>query len=1025
MDATADDWFDGGDGGGFSPDFSGVRDKASEWGNRMQERAKNFGRFVEKGAEKTGSVAGKAGVGNVDGVSAVQNSRNAEKSGGFANNVKGKTLEAAAAATVPGGKIVIKQLKKYSPFGLILAFILSIMFLFAGIQAGSAFGVVANGLDQFNNLRTMMNTRTPVFMKAQLNRGRRNHPIVSVFNPDRFKISGSISKKLAKQGVYYVDSPDYDCRFLVYKDTDTGKQYAVAASDADVGKLPSSVDIDIDGKSVHFDIDVKTDYGTSLKMSQPLSRSIDVGTRTLRGHIAGWFDDISKNLHDNRIFNSRNKTKDLDSTASKEDMKKTLNDARENAKKRGFSEEISETSDSDAATKEEGKVPDLDSDGKIRYDKNNQPIMKDHDPVPVDVSNDGIPKNASSSDIASAMEKKTSGVVAALGTSSDIYCAVVKAYSMFNILLAGVMVANVLNYITGFLEAVDKTKAGDAGETELSYYMTGLSQPGPTTDMNGNIIEGKENTSSLESPAWNQFFSSGNLVISPNDEVAKKFNRDNSLAVSLSAADSAFNNIFGNQELAGMKKAAFSGAGGMGAYQLCLMSQIGTATASLVVSFMMGPFSVIKDFLKNFWNKVKMNIIVAAIMITFNLLLPYFAQWMATDLISNMAGEDAAYAINSGFNMYLGKQMQASSGLPATEDKLMAHWRVQQEVIAQEGALEREMRSPFDITSKYTFLGSIVNSLTPIANTFSMPLTTISRTMDAVGSAVSNILPTARADGEVRFETSLNKNCPTLSQFGLIGDAYCNPYFVTDMSTMGVDPLDVFELVENDDDNFIYDNIDDAEHNGNPDIKPNSKLSKWVVACSVRDSQFGQVDSNVMNAIASVFNTGSGGLDTVIEMGTGMIPFVGDLEQIYATALEEANFDWATGKNCASDEYKYYSRYSEDQRLMESAGIIEESAVARFLDKYYEENPVDNSLEGTIARYSGFTKEEVAEALDVYEYVAWLSEYNPETYGPEKYIEKPDGSYQYESESVVADTEEAIVKNYIIFDDLRTKTKIA
>ena len=388
--------------------------------------------------------------------------------------------------------------------------------------------------------------------------------------------------------------------------------------------------------------------------------------------------------------------------------------------------------------------------------------------------------------------------------------------------------------------------------------------------------------------------------------------------------------------------------------------------------------------------------------------------------------------------------MQASSGLPATEDKLMAHWREQQEVIAEEGAFERSMRSPFDVTSKYTFLGSIFNSLMPIANTWRMPLTTISKTMNTVGNAASQLLPTARADGEVKFETSLNKNCPTLSDIDLVGDAYCNPYFVTDFSTMAADPIDVFNYVANDTtenstnleegttsnigkENFVWDTMNDAEHDGNPDINPGSKLSKWVLSCAIRDSQFGQVDSNVMNVIAGagLVDTGNSKVNDALSMGLGLIPFVGDADQIAQAARETANFGWASGENCVSEDYKWYSRYSEDQRMMESMGIIEKSAVAKFLEEYYEKNPIDNSREGIIARYSGYTKEEVVAMLDNLEVIAWLNEYNPETYGPLKYEEKPDGSYQYESNEIVSESEKAVVGNYIIFDDLRIKVKVA
>ena len=74
MDATADDWmFDGDDGGEeTSSGFFAIQDKMSDWGNKMQERArqsrqegaKNLGKFVEDGAAKTGSAAGKNGSGN-------------------------------------------------------------------------------------------------------------------------------------------------------------------------------------------------------------------------------------------------------------------------------------------------------------------------------------------------------------------------------------------------------------------------------------------------------------------------------------------------------------------------------------------------------------------------------------------------------------------------------------------------------------------------------------------------------------------------------------------------------------------------------------------------------------------------------------------------------------------------------------------------------------------------------------------------------------------------------------------------
>ena len=1051
MDATADDWLSGSDDrDGSSSGFSELQDRVSDWGNRMQDRvrqgrqdgAKNVGRFAENGASKTGSAAGNNGAGNSSFMSAVQNARDAEGRGGFANNVQGKTLETAAAAAMPGGKMIMKQAKKFGPFGTILAIVAVLMGVFAGSQSLAPFGLVANGLDQFNNLRTSMNKRNNYFMRFQMDRTR-NHEITkraTIFSPEKFKISNGMAKKLGKQNVYYIDSGDFDCRFLIYKDQDTGKTYAVAANDNDVSKLPSGgVDVEIDGKMQHFDIS----DGGRLKIDDALidsnnfSRSVDVGTRTMKGHVAGWFDDLSAKLH-KRLGSSRNKFRDTPDDATEEDIKKRAKDVDE-----GLSEEIAATQknkNEDDNPQELKDKPVTDDSGNPQYNEDGT-LKTSPQAEDIEIENDGLSKNASDTDIKNALGQRTKAVVGAMGAGVDVYCTVMKAYSMLNALVGGIMVANIINYITGFLEAIQRTQAGDAGKSELSYYMTGLSQKGATTDMNGEVIEGKEHTSSLESPAWNQFFSSGGLIVSSADKAAQKFNRDTAMDMGISAAPGIVGEIVGSGYAA-----TSSFKNGIEAYKNCLTAQAALAGASLIISVVVafcsfGIGAFIKDWAQGLLKDAAVAVIQGFIMAGFMALIPYIAKWLAVDLISNMAGEDAAYAINSGMNIYLGRQMQASSGLPATEDKLMAHWREQQEVIAEEGALERSMRSPFDPTSKYTFLGSIVNTLMPIANTYSAPLTTVSKTMNAVGVAASSLLPTAKADGEVRFETSLNYDCPTLSDLGLVGDAYCNPYFVTDYSTINKDPAEVFAIVAGDDkevskdletgvvntgdnDNFIWENVDDEEHNGNPDINPKSKLGKWVISCAVRDSQFGQVDSNVMNAIGGLINTGSGAIDTALEVGLGLIPFVDDAVDIASAAKEGANVDWASGGNCIKEEYKYYSRYSEDQRMMESAGIIKQSAVAKLVEQYYEENPVDNSREGIIARYSGYTKEEVAEALDAFEYMEWLAEYDPTTYGPEKYEEK-DGSYQYESNEIIAKTEEAVVGNYIVFDDLRTKTKIA
>lgn len=891
-----------------------------------------------------------------------------------------------------------------------------------------------------------MNRRNTYFRRFSLDESR-NTPLTkkaTIFSAEKFKVSNRMSKKLSKQNIYYVG--DGSPRFLVYEDGDTGKRYAVAANDDDVSRLPNSAEVEIDGKKVTIEINEKMKIDDALVDSDNFARSLDVGTRTLKGHIAGWFDGLSSFFHNFRIKSSRNKFKDAPDDATDEDIKQRAYNTDE-----GMDENI-RASDTDAK-EDKGKEVDNDDGKGTHWEEDIESVEKD---TGVDKSETrGMKAADAETRVKSDFELKARNMAASIGQGANLACMALKIYAAFNAIIAGVQIANIINYVTGFLEAIQKTQTGDAGKSELAYYMNSLSQKGDTygssisSDTSGDYSKPvKSGTSALQSDAWNQFFSSGSIVVQPDDPVAIKFNREYTSAQSI-------NNVLGVKGGAASDiiKAITLIGNSADAYKHCLYIDAAANIAQLLLDggidiilaiFTGGVGNVIKEIItkiaSTIWKTLALQAIVTAITSIFMSFLPQIAQWMAMDLIGNMAGEDAAYAINSGFNIYLGGQMQVGSGLPATEAKLMAHWRAQQEVIAEEGAFERSMKSPFDPTSKYTFLGSIVNSLIPIANTWSSPLSTISKTVNTVGTALTSLRPTAAAEGEAKFETSLNHDCPNLSKIGAIGDAYCNPYFVTDMTTMAEDPSDVIDKVSYDtekgdspeDGNFLWndpkgevdtdgDGVPDAY---NPTINPEGELAKWVIACPTRDSGFGIVDSNVMNSITQLKLTGNETLDNAVKTGMSWIPIVGDIDQIKDDFKQAAEFEWATGKNCLDEEYKYYSRYAEDQRMLESMGLIEESAVVAFLNDYYEKNPIDTSWEGTIARYSGMTKDDVVETLAYVDMFTWLAEYNPETYGPMEYVEKDD-SYQYESNEIVAEAEKAVVGNYIVFDDLRTKTKVA
>ena len=147
---------------------------------------------------------------------------------------------------------------------------------------------------------------------------------------------------------------------------------------------------------------------------------------------------------------------------------------------------------------------------------------------------------------------------------------------------------------------------------------------------------------------------------------------------------------------------------------------------------------------------------------------------------------------------------------------------------------------------------------------------------------------------------------------------------------------------------------------------------------------------------------GSGVIKSYTGAAIGAVPVLGGLAQGFFDGREAANIGWTTGENCVKEKYKYFSRYSEDQRVLESAGLIEQSAVTGFLDKYYAKNPLDHSDSGIVARYTGMTKAQAEIALGLVEYNLFLAKYHPKERGPEKPLKTED--YQYESTTVIAES---------------------
>ena len=123
------------------------------------------------------------------------------------------------------------------------------------------------------------------------------------------------------------------------------------------------------------------------------------------------------------------------------------------------------------------------------------------------------------------------------------------------------------------------------------------------------------------------------------------------------------------------------------------------------------------------------------------------------------------------------------------------------------------------------------------------------------------------------------------------------------------------------------------------------------------------------------------------------------------------------------DKAKYYQRFIEDQSLAESMGVIEKSAVTVAVEDYYEKNPLDESYEGMLARYSGLEKDDVVALLDVIEYGSYLAQYDPSeryAFGEEQEVEGVEDEVEFDNENVLAG--DVVLLERIAYADVRNRS---
>ncbi len=809
-----------------------------------------------------------------------------------------------------------------------------------------------------------------------------------------FDISPKQAKRLSRKGKITVEGKGYDT-YLKFRQ-DNGEFVEVVADPARAG-----------GGRVYIDDIYETDATFRTAYYE--------GTKTWRQSVANWFDNLCDNFL-KRIGIGRNRFKTYD--ADQDDLK-TKQDYEDTVKKATGDGDYDGHAEGDGAQNKDKWVPDDpdNPDGPGHWEKSEEVIENTGAGGEIGLKR-GMDEGTVAEkirDYSTRIGNKIAGVVK-FSKILNTACTIAEIIGAVSMLVIANEALQVLQVSTTIFEGVQKSQLNpDSVESPINNISNSLTKKKDTKYKNVKNETLELHGSAMEANAVSALY--GNMATDPTDPSVNSFNLTDGIQSAFTSYGSGANldtyKACLIAKLAGGLIDALGDAisllGDIAAIIACIGGALVTGGGSCAA--LIG--SIIKHVVIGLSIAAAISFAVAAVV---KFLVPKIATMVGRDLAKDIGGEDFGNALVSGANMYMGKNHQSGGGAAASKETLITYLKERDKYVADIAQHERDTRSPFDATSPYTFMGSLLSSTIPILTSGGSVISSISNISNVTTKAFSSLMPGASAVTAAKTAQaaadSTHDTCPELDSIGAVGDAFCNPYRVTDFSLMDDDPA-----------NIVYDvsklgngnNFTDAEGDVpmiNTDIKPgndSSRLMEYIVYCDERDSPLGMTDMNIANSIDA-------GADTV----TSLIPVWGGIADVLQGTHILEKIGYVSGESCVAqntpknnvgskafdwNEAKYYQRFIEDQRYLETSGRVEKSSVTIALEKYYEEHPIDTSYEGVMARMTGMTKEKVIATEDIIDLSMWIAGYEPDGYFPYHYEEPEKERIAIEDDDNVVDLE--------------------
>ena len=667
--------------------------------------------------------------------------------------------------------------------------------------------------------------------------------------------------------------------------------------------------------------------------------------RAKRGRVAGFFDDSASYYYKKKgatrdIFDQYKSTGDNDTDTK--NFKDVVND------------------------RVTGTDADINTVGRRKNEETGEEIVEKN-------GDDFDTKKATGDTPEAKARSMVNSIAGKVSTVGAPVCSALRIANMAAVTVSAYQIFQSIAYFLSLMESVSKTMAGEGDASAINETLNFL-----TTETTNDVqYVNSDGTSTTKSVTGSPLQSNGAKLILGNTPSEQSQNAPYSIKNITRAATTI---------------AVSTGATNV----VCDGVLAASAVMSLVANAVPGGTlaSFIVSAVAHTIGGIALTGIISTIIST---IIPYVAKVFATNLFENYTGIPAGELFSQGAatsNFKL--STQGSAYMPASEEYIKRQNNETALALAQEAELDRLHRSPFDISSKNTFLGSLVSKFAFLAytnNTFSG----LSNFANTITKSLNVFNPAASAYDNSTIYTSNYSSC-----INALDNTVCDMY---DQEIVGMD----YSTIDLAPDDPTYVSVIEPNLDEDGKIKEDSDLAKFITVCTERESPWGVLDSNIMNSLQTDFGT----------VGNNLF-LINDVLDIINAAEDVANRGWGTGENCRmskdnplwDSQLKYFQRYVEDMRILGTMSDEEDSnPVLAYQKAYNEKHPLDTSFEGTLARISGQSKDDIAFLLEFTRYSDQIAKYDPSS------------RYSFSEEEVAPTTYQFSEPNTSIIADIITPIK--